>query len=333
MFKYFYSVFVLLFVMITSCNNMKENEPHFPKEEILEPGLMPLKEISSPFRVEIKHPFLVLQNDEKLRDRIFHIYDLTTNELKYVFGRIGQGPKDFVIPWMMRSSFPDLLIEDKHSFYRFSINKDGIPIPKDTIKPIYINTISDASLINDSLFVVDAQYTGPYVHLCSLTDEMPKKSWKYRNPNIMDYFIDPNRGEVYANDRRIVFCYKYKHQISFMDTQFNLIKSVKYDNTEPTNIAEKPGEDMISYIDAYLGKRYLYAMFMGITENEHRANSWRGAHLEVYDMDGNPVKKFILKGKRPIYFAVDEETFTLYGVIPDGNPEDNLLVYKLKGLL
>lgn len=31
-------------------------------------------------------------------------------------------------------------------------------------------------------------------------------------------------------------------------------------------------------------------------------------------------------------FAVDEETFTLYGAGEDGIPEDHLLVYKLKGL-
>lgn len=332
MIKQFHLVFTLLFVLMTSCNLTSEKDPHFSKEEILESELMPLKEISSPFRIEIKHPFLILQNDEKLRDRMFHIYDLTTNELKYVFGKMGEGPEEFTLPWLVRTSLPDLMIIDNFSFYRYSINKDGISIPKDTLKTQYINILSDASLINDSLFVVDAQYTGPYVYLCSITDETPKKSWKYRNPNIMDPFIDPNRGEVYANDRRIVFCYKYKKQIDFMDTQFNLVKSVKYDYIEPTNIAERPGEDKISYIDAYLGKRYLYAMFMGVTENEHRANLWREAHLEVYDMDGNTVKRFILKGKRPIYFAVDEKTFTLYGVIPDGDPEDNLLVYKLKGL-
>ena len=332
MVKHFYSVFVLLFLLMTSCNHTNQKEPNFLKEEALEQELMPLKEISSPFRVEIKHPFLILQNDEKLRNSMFHIYDLTTNELKYVFGRMGQGPKEFVLPWLMRSSLPDLMIMDNHSFYRYSIGKDGIPISKDTIKPLYTNNLGEASFINDSLFVVDAQYTGPYVHQCSIKDEMPQKSWKYRNPDIMDYFIDPNRGELYASDRRIVFCYKYKKQIDFMDIQFNLIKSVKYDYTEPTNIAEKPGEDKISYTDAYLGKRYLYAMFMGVTENEHAANLWCGAHLEVYDLDGNPVKRFVLKGKRPIYFAVDEETFTLYGVIPDGVPEDNLLVYKLKGL-
>jgi negative regulator of replication initiation len=52
----------------------------------------------------------------------------------------------------------------------------------------------------------------------------------------------------------------------------------------------------------------------------------------VYDLDGKPIIKYYLNGRRPVYFAVDEETFTLYGAGEDGDPEDNLLVYKLKGL-
>ena len=35
---------------------------------------------------------------------------------------------------------------------------------------------------------------------------------------------------------------------------------------------------------------------------------------------------------RPCYFAVDEETFTLYGTGWNGEPEDHLLMYKLEGL-
>ena len=39
-----------------------------------------------------------------------------------------------------------------------------------------------------------------------------------------------------------------------------------------------------------------------------------------------------MQGMRPCYFAVDEETFTLYGTGWNGEPEDHLLMYKLEGL-
>ncbi len=58
----------------------------------------------------------------------------------------------------------------------------------------------------------------------------------------------------------------------------------------------------------------------------------RGTFLEVFDLDGNPIIRYYLEGKCPSNFAVDEETFTLYGATEDGEPEDYLLMYKLKGL-
>lgn len=327
--KYFYLILILFFCLITACTS---SDAHFPKEEILVSELMPLQGITDPLRVEIKHPFLILQNSSKLNDSIFHIYDLTNNELKSAFGVRGEGPNEFELPWMVRTYLPDLIIVDKHSFYKFNIGRNGQPILKNIIEPQYINGISEASFINDSLFVIDAQYTGPNIHLCSMSNEMPKKSWKYRDANIMDYYIDPNKGEVYANDSRIIFCYGYKKQIDFMDTEFNLIKSVKFEYKEPVDIGTKPGEDKVSYVYSYLGKRYLYTIFFGMTWNEYEANSTCGTYLEVFDLDGNPVIRYQLTGRLPVYFAVDEETFTLYGTGDHGDPEDNLLVYKLKGL-
>lgn len=66
--------------------------------------------------------------------------------------------------------------------------------------------------------------------------------------------------------------------------------------------------------------------------NAYREQETCGTILEVFDMDGNPIIRYKLQGRRPMYFAVDEESFTLYGPGEDGDPEDNLLVYKLKGL-
>lgn len=333
--KHFYLISILLFGVMTACNHTHMKEPHFPKEETLEPELMPLQGITDPMRVDVKHPFLILQNTSKMNDSIFHVYDLTTSKLKSAFGVRGEGPEEFSYPWLVQTSLSDFIIANNHSFYYFNIDKDGQSHLKNVVEPEYINSVNEAAFVNDSLFAIDAQYTGPYIHLCSLTDETPKASWKYRDPNMIDYYADPNMGNVYANDSRIVFCYGYKKQIDFMDTQLNPIKSVKFSyNSNPVvaPASSKPGEDKRSYVNSYLGKRYLYALFFGTTWNEYEENATCNTQLEVYDLDGNPIIKYILKGRRPVYFAVDEETFTLYGAGDKGNPEDHLLVYKLKGL-
>lgn len=317
--------------VITSCTSV--NEITFPKEETLKANTMPLYGLTYPFRIEAKHPFLIVQNMPTLNDSLFHIYDLTNGELKSVFGNIGQGPKEFTLPWIVHSCLPQLVVLDEHRFYKYSIKKEGEVSLDNIIDPLYVNDLIYASFINDSLFIVDAEYTGPYLHLCSMKNEIPQKSWKYRNPNIMDYYMDFNKGQGYANEKRIIFCYKVKKQIDFMDTEFNLIKRVKFnDYDEPAAIGVAPGEDKESYIYAYLGKKYLYALFMGTTWTEHDKRLSCGYSLEVYDLDGNPIARYKLEGRRPVYYAVDEETFTLYGAGYRGVPEDSLLVYKLNGL-
>nr|WP_280766541.1 BF3164 family lipoprotein [Parabacteroides sp. PFB2-10] len=288
--------------------------------------------MTSPIRVEVKHPFLILQN-MKQRDSLFHIYDLTHYKLRSAFGTIGEGPEEFVLPWLVQTKFSDFLIADKHKFHRFGIDEKGQAIFKETKEPQYINAVHEAAFLNDSLFVVDAQYTGPNLYLLNYQDELPKKTWKYRNADMIDYIADPDMGNVVTNDSRIIFCYGYKKQIDFMDTEFNLIKRVSFKFDNPTIVnSENQGDVKESYVYSYLGKRYLYALFFGTSWNENRANSTCGTFLEVFDLDGNPVIRYYLEGRRPVYFAVDEETFTLYGSGEDGDPEDNLLVYKLKGL-
>ena len=140
---------------------------------------------------------------------------------------------------------------------------------------------------------------------------------------------------MFANESRIALVYTYKKQIDFLDADLNLMKSAVFEYEPATNIESsgRSGEAKRSYVNAYFGKRYFYALFWGRSENEHKANSYQGALLEVFDLDGNPVAKYHLDGMGPDFFAVDEENFTLYGAVNNDGPEDCLLKYKLKGLL
>ena len=318
--NFYYILIIICCSFILACNSV---DPDFPHEEVLDEKLMPLQGITNPLRVDIN-----------LKDSIFHIYDLVSQDLKSTFGRMGEGPDEFILPWLIQSQLSDIYIGDKHMFYRFSLNKEGQPMFCDVKEPKYVNAINEAAFISDSLFVVDAMYTGSNIYLLSLQDELPKKSWTYRNPDMKDYYSDPNMGRLYANQSRIIFCYGYKKQIDFMDIDFNLINSVKFKFNNPTFISsQNQGDVNVSYVYSYLGKRYLYSLFFGTSWNENRANFTRGIFLEVFDLEGKPVARYHLKGRRPVYFAVDEETFTLYGAGEDGEPEDYLLMYKLNGLL
>lgn len=324
-------ILILYCSLVVACSSA---EYDFPREEVLVQGVIPLQGITNPINVEVKYPFLIFQNI-KQRDSLFHIYDLTNYELKSVFGVEGEGPDEFIVPELFQTQLSGFLIGDfgKNQVFRFGINNEGQPILKDAKKLGYDNALFDATFINDSLYIADPKYMlVPSLYLLAWQDTLPKKIWTYRNSDIKDYSLDPDMGNVYANESRIVFCYGYKKQIDFMDTSFNLIKRVKFefDTFDTNNLAS--GDEKIAYAYGYLGKRYLYASFFGTSWNENRANSSCGTFLEVFDLDGNPVVRYHLEGKRPVSFAVDEDNFILYGAIEDGEPEDHLLMYKLKGL-
>jgi len=320
--------------LVTACGS---KDPEFPIEETITPELMPLQGITNPIRVEVVHPFLILQNMTRT-DSIFHVYNLTDYELESAFGVEGRGPGEYVFPWLFQTQLPCVLIGDdgKNTASRFEIDENGQPVFKDIKQVNYIGYIMGVAIINDSLCVMDADEIAPSLYLLSWQDELPKKTRQFRSSNITDSYADPDMADVYANENRIVLCYGWKKQIDFMDTDLNLIKRVKFKFDYPTSIITSKEEvnTKVTYVHAYLGKRYLYVSFIGATWDDHRENrSTLGTFIEVYDLDGKPVARYCLNGIRPVYFAVDEETYTLYGAGDRGNPADNLLVYKLNGLL
>ena len=307
----------------------------FPREEIITQELMPLQGITYPIRIEVKHPFLILQN-LKMTDSLFHIYNLTNYELKNTFGTIGQGPGEFTgLLELLHTQLSDIFISNisTNMVYMFGVDEEGQPIPKGAKQANYSGySIVNAAFINDSLYVLNDQIA-PDLNLLSLHDELPRKTRQYRSYNITDDMEDPDMGYVYANESRVVLCYGYKKQVDFMDIDLNLIKRVNFKYQHPALIKSENQDDVkLSYVTGYLGKHYFYVLFLGVSWKEHRDMSGRGTFLEVFDLDGNPVAGYQLEGIGPVNFAVDEETFTLYGAGEDGQPEDYLLVYKLKGL-
>ena len=327
---YIFIFFGSLFIACTSYNL------EFPREATIIQELMPLQGITCPEKLEIKSHFLIVLNSNR-EDSLFHIYNLKNHELTSAFGMIGRGPNEFIDTWLFNTPFSDFLVNDiqnEQVIYQFSINENGGTILKDKKLPNYILGAMNAAFINDSLYVLDDYLLSHSLQLLTFSDEMPRRSWQHRNPIILNPFIDPNHGKVYANNTRIVYCCEYKKQIDFFDIELNILKSIKFNYNAPERITE--GEEHInssrSYTSSYLGNRYLYASFRGATSKEYNDPFFRGTILEVFDLDGNPIVKYHLDGLAPNFFVVDEETFILYGGRYDGEPVDHLLVYKLKGL-
>ena len=330
-----YSILILFCGILTACSS--KSDIKFPHEATILQELMPLQGVTCPAQLEIKSPFLIVHNFKR-DDSLFHIYNVRTYNLTSAFGIRGRGPNEFIATHLFNTPFSDFLIHETEAadmVHQFGINEVGVPMFKSKRKPYYIQSVMGAAFINDSLYVMDDDLMSPNLKLLTLSDELPRKSRQHRDPAIINPYLDPNYGRVYANDSRIVYCYQYKKQIDFMDIDLNLKKSVIFKYNVPANIAvgAEGRNTNRCYTSAYLGKRYLYALFSGATWDDILRNpSFRGSVLEVFDMNGNPIIKYHLDGLAPNFFVVDEDTFTLYGGRSDGEPEDHLLVYRLKGL-
>ena len=316
--------------LMAACSANKD--PQFPIEETIVQELMPLQGVTNPLLVNVEYPYLILENLDRV-DSIYHIYDIRNHELKSVFGIVGRGPGEFSgYTRLLHTPLEDILVLDinENIIFRYGIDKGGLPVPKGSIQAKFSGYLIDPVFISDSLYAFDADSN---LEIRSLYDELPRKSRPYRNPDILDPDFDPNMGFVYANANCIAFCYGYKKQIDFMDTELNLIKSVKFEYAPPANVESgRQWDTKLSYINSYFGKRYCYNLFVGASMNEYKLPSFRGALLEVFDLEGNPVAKYHLDGITPECFAIDEENFTLYGLLETSDLEDQLLVYKLRGL-
>ena len=332
-----YYIIALCCILFVAC----KQDPAFPREKTLTYELMPLQGVTHPFGLTVRHPFLMLLNLNRI-DSLFHVYNLNTHELTHVFGVIGGGPDEFIFPTILSStSLSNFLISDYSSrgeeISIFEINPNGLAVLKGTKhpNPNNVHGAMGAIFINDSLYILqDWVLFTPYIHMFTLQDEQPRKSWQFRFSDVMEPWFDIDDGSVFANDSRIVFAYQLKKQIDFMDIDFNLIRRVSFNHRHPRSVSrENQHEVKRTYTAGFLGNRFFYALFKGASWNEWLNNPYfRGSILEVFDLDGNPIIRYRLDGIVPSRFVVDEETFTLYGFRDDNEPEDHLIVYRLLGL-
>ena len=118
--KLYVIVILCLLIMAGCCSKTIK----FPHETSLDQQLMSLQGITNPIRVDIKYPYLILQN-MKRQDSLFHVYNLSDQKLVCAFGTKGQGPKEYAAPWLFQTQTSNVLIGDigKRQINYYNIDK------------------------------------------------------------------------------------------------------------------------------------------------------------------------------------------------------------------
>jgi len=254
----------------------------------------------------------------------------------------------FKTPQILRSSSPYLYVMDvnnRNEVRKYSIDSLGQPILLQTGFAGVNTAMNRPYILRDSLIVYDefAPEASLKIHNLHTNTEiltLPYGANSFGNP-----FYDKNIGGLYANDFCMAFAHKYQDRIDFYDWQFNLIRSVNHQKSEPvinTWTDGTPPDNTTYYGSSFMGRNYFYTLYRGVTNKVFRSDSlpiWGGlSHiygitrdvLEVYDMNGQPVCRFRFNDVAPEVFVVDEEQSILYGYRQAYTA--TLLVYHLQGL-
>ena len=335
-----------VFILCCACAHTRQDSKQFLfEEELTATHRVPTGEPVPPnVSMHILRDYLVFLDHLNLSysvEYFFHAYRLFDLSFVGSFGRRGRGPGEWNNPDIVHSSSmsPYLYLFELSSrestaiihkmaldtlaqlkeVRTFSIDKGRIPMNDPVIK-------------NDSLLVF-REFTPDHraLRMYHLQEERPVITWDYGGIFYPKIFSDENNGILRANDSRIIFIYRYKEMIDFMDWDLNLKKRLNYQKGKPV-ITDNHSNNKIHTTNTYLGEHFLYIFYSGMSPNERLTKSNLNLGLEVFDMDGTPVCRYSFIDPTPFTFVVDERTFTLYGYKGSDGMEDYISVYHLPGL-
>jgi hypothetical protein len=132
---------------------------------------------------------------------------------------------------------------------------------------------------------------------------------------------------------RLVFAYKYFHQIRFFDLLTGNQRTIRFDAADNADTGSPDPRAVLAptSVTHYWGispqKDYLYCLYSGRTPiqvNEEFKAGTDHIFIEQYDWNGRPVKRYYLD--RWGYFCVDEANRTIY--VAPVNAEEVMVAYK-----
>lgn len=279
----------------------------------------------SEIEMVIKNSFMVMKS--RTNDGVFALLTVPNLQLINTFGKLGQGPDEFMFPHLCEHFDPDILatvVETTNGrIYDIlpngTLQRSNIQIPKAKSGTIAYNGEYPALMTDTILYFAANSSTGKSVFTVGGADSLQVNE-------IQNLALDSKR-KGYANyigdfavnleQTRMVYAYKYFKLVKFFDMEHQTVRTLNFEREE----FDENSQYIVNGLDANVthywgictGKKYVYMLYSGRTPYQVASDNNKGQYyifVEKYDWNGQPVAKYKLD--RWGYFTVDEVTNTLY---------------------
>ena len=252
------------------------------------------------------------------RDHFLYVLSLPECKLLYKWGEYGRGPNEFIsVNWLNTNSenqiglydipqqkmftyrlMPDTLLLEKT--FGFSAWEEGLSRPYTSIQQI-----------NNSLYILKAdmrEYTE--IELVNIDTKELMQTFTpvlTRKPNTLysSYYF-----YITALNNCIVFAYHYIDRIELFryDDKYHVEPFLMIGSDEDQTYKEQFDDYNEYYTDVHCNNKYIYAL----SQQGEKRDNVRNSIIEMYTINGEPVKKFILD-KHIHKFSIDDQTGIVYG--------------------
>ncbi|NLS45819.1 MAG: hypothetical protein GX969_08810 [Firmicutes bacterium] len=279
--------------------------------------------------------FLVLF-EPKLNDGFLSLYSLTSNKLIKRYGKIGNGPCEFINPRFF-SNYPlnkkYLLIGDSKYLYR--LNLDSILMGYNHCENSILNYIPAQLkgynyILKSTDSIIIANVTGD--SQLTFVDLKNNKSFSKNYfsklkalDNINDFCYSTQVYDAYYSsyNGKIIIAYKYFKYIDIISENGDKLKSIYFPNFDANipkikkiNEMNVEIKDALNfYTFAYPTEKYFYCLCWNATSDEIDENK-AIPEIHIFNWDGDLTS--ILKPDRPIsYFCIFDDKIYAIGMSSD----------------
>lgn len=335
----YYICMLFLSLLVAACTQEKSDINSFPEKVELSSSEKKVED------VYMRFPFRARKDDSSLYIMDLHATDYYCHEFAYPtmvykqsFAKRGEAPGELQDAENIRfGKGQDIWILDanRKKISCFG-NVDKNVVANIDLSEHLIRTL-DFDFYNDSTFIVP-DYTGEN-RFCfvDLQGQIVKRSYSIpvrKNQN--------TSSMVLAQAWRSFLSYNPQNGILAMATQLgqvidiynlkadSLVKVVRFGNGDP-QFMEQGGyaipTGIMGYSDVVVGDDYIYALFWGRSVRDNSEETMRkegGRYIHVFDLEGNPVKEYVLDRHITGCF-VDEKNKKIIGL--DVNSDQPVIEY------